>query len=63
MVQHETHLEKGTCFANLGHQDTCLAPERLNPKPTQVGIAGEGRHRKHRPEGTQGKGAAWESGD
>lgn len=50
-------------LCKLGHQDTCLAPERLNPKTTQVGKAGKGRHRKHRPEGAQGKGAARESGD
>lgn len=50
-------------LCKLGHQDTCLDPERLNSKPTEVGTAGEGRHRKHWPEGTQGEEAAWESGD
>lgn len=50
-------------LCKLGHRDTCLAPERLNPKPTQVEMAGEGRHRKRRPEGTQGKGAEQESGN
>lgn len=51
-------------LCELGHQDTCLALEWFsNPKTTQVGKAGEGRHGKHKPEGGQGEGAGWESGD
>lgn len=50
-------------LCKLGHQDTCLSPKRLNPKTTQAGKAGEGRHRKHRPEGAQGEWAARESGN
>lgn len=50
-------------LCKLGHQDTHLAPESLNPKTTQVGKAGERRQRKCRPEGAQGDGAAREPGD
>lgn len=36
---------------------------RLNPKATQAEKAGEGRHKKHRPEGAQDKRTAQDSGD
>lgn len=51
------------CLANADTKTRALPWKRLNPKTTQVGEVGEGRHRKRRPEGAHGEGAAPESGD